>query len=122
MKKIVSTLLAVVLILGTIFTLVSCGKTLSGTYKADAGFASAELTFSGNKVTKKTTIAGFAKEYTAKYEINEDAEKEGKFTITFIYEDGAEEDDDIKGTLPFSEVTENGKDYIIIGIIKYVKQ
>ena len=123
MKKVLSAVLACVLVLGMMFTLVSCGKKLSGAYEAevDIALASYEVTydFSGSKVevTRKSTLLGASFEpvvINGTYEIAED--EEGKLTITFEYE--GKEDEVVKGgTFAFEE----GEDYIKIGLVKYEK-
>lgn len=120
MKKIISMVLVCVLLLGCVVALSSCAKTISGTYKADAGIASGTYQFKGNKVTITKEVFGFEKTYTATYEIT-GSEEEG-YQITFTYAEGEEADDDLKGTLSFSEGKENDVTYIKIGGIKYVKQ
>ena len=96
--------------------LVSCGKTLSGTYssKLDVGIASSETsyTFSGKKVTIKVTsgAVGFETTFEAEgtYKIENDK-------ITFTFEgDGASN----SGTVPF-EQTDDG---IKISGVEYKKQ
>lgn len=84
MKRTLSALLACVLLVGMLFTLVSCGG-LSGTYEGNLGF---DLKFSGKKVT---AIVG-DKAISGTYEIEED---DGKKTISFdfIDEDEASEDE-----------------------------
>jgi hypothetical protein len=84
MKKVVSTVLVCVLLIGVMLTLVSCGKQLSGTYKGLLGF---DLKFSGNKVT---AIVG-DKELTGTYEIEE---KDDKMTISFDFVDEKDASDD----------------------------
>ena len=119
MKKV----LALVLALSLVFVLVSCGKTISGTYsaKVDAfGLAGAEVVykFSGSKVsvTATASVLGFEKtvESDGTYEITEN--EEGAFEITFTFED--EDAEKYSGTFSFSE----GDDYIKIGGAKYEKQ
>ncbi len=114
MKKIVSALLVFVLAIGMIFTLVSCGKTLSGTYKHS--IVNKTYTFKGNEVTVNPLIGDA---YTIKYEITEE---DGQLYITFIYDEGDTEDEDLKGKLTLVEGEEAGVEYIKIGGSKYNKQ
>ncbi len=122
MKKIISTVLAFTLLFGMVLTLVSCGKTLSGTYSAEILGYSKELVFSGNKVTIKTGVGDFAKEAKASYKIEENAEKEGEYTITFTYEEGETKDTVFNGTLFFEESSKGDDQYITIGIYSLTKK
>ena len=63
MKKTLSLLLVCVLLVGCIFSLASCGKTLSGTYKADVVVGGTSYTFSGSKVTLTAEVLGFEKSF-----------------------------------------------------------
>ncbi len=119
MKKV----LALVLALSLVFVLVSCGKTISGTYsaKVDAfGLAGAEVVykFSGSKVTVTATasVFGFEKvvESDGTYEITEDEDGDQKITFTFENDDASK----YNGTVSFEE-TENG---IKLGGVEYKKQ
>lgn len=83
MKNIVK-VLALVLVLSMVTVVfVSCGTTLSGTYKNDGllGLGDSSLKFSGKKVTY--TIEGESVE--GKYEIKKN--DEGKQVIVFDFED-----------------------------------
>ena len=118
MKKIISTVLVCVLLVSTLFVLASCG--VSGTYKK----GSTTLEFSlFNKVTITESVevlgAVTTKTYEAKYKIEEN--DDGK-TITFTYEDGADEHIVCSGTRTFSEGEKDGVKYIQIGRITYEKQ
>ena len=85
MKRIISTLLVCVLLLGCVFTLASCGKMLSGKYEADVGVAGAKYEFSGKKVTITVQVLGFEKSYEGTYKIGEN--DDGKETITFDFDE-----------------------------------
>ena len=121
MKRIVSTLLVCVLLLGCVLTLASCGKTLSGKYElAVSEDNKTTYEFSLTKVTRttKSGLAGFTKETVTegKYEINE--VEDGEFEITFTWDvDGKEEIE----TVAFSEGEENGVKYIKLGIFTFNK-
>ena len=90
----------------------SCGKTLKGTYEADAFGTGTSLTFKGSKVTVQFKLFGsYGDPIEGKYEI-----KDNKITITFADED-ADDAKNFDGTFDFEE----GEDYIKIGAIKYRK-
>ena len=83
MKKILSAVLVLTLILGTVFTLVSCG--LSGTYEGKLF----DLKFSGSNVT---VIAGDNK-LKGTYEIDKDDDGNKTISFDFIDEDEANSDE-----------------------------
>ena len=120
MKKV----LALILALSLVFVLVSCGKTLSGTYTAggDIGIAGAKTsyTFSGSKVTVSVTGSFLGSstttEYEGEYEIIE--AEDGTMSIKFTFED--EDAKEYTGTKTFKEDKEAGT--ITIGIVTYTKQ
>jgi len=121
MKKVISTLLVAVMLVGSMFILVSCGG-LSGTYKAEALGTTTTLEFSGNKVSI-TTKAGAVTvgPVTANYELGE--KEDGKRTITFSYDNEEEAHDVLKGTVSFSEGSDDNGSYIkIAGILTFYKQ
>lgn len=115
MKRIISTILVCVLLLGCVLTLASCGKRLSGTYagKLEVAGQSAEMsfTFKGNKVTMETkgTVLGITTSTSLEgtYEIEDD-----KITITYE-EDGKS----VTDTMTF----EKGKDFIKLDGIQFDK-
>ena len=115
MKKFISVLLVCVLLVGSVFALASCGKTLSGTYKS-AGIGLTELTFKGNKVT--ISVGNFSS--TANYEIKEN--EDGETVIEFTYDEGEKEQSGFSGAVSFSEGKEDGVSYIKIAGVKYNKQ
>lgn len=115
MKKIVSAILVCVLLVGTLFTLVSCGTMLSGKYEyslSDENKTTYEFSF--NKVTKTTTTGafGYSKTETIEgtYKISET--DDGKFSITFTWDVDGEEDIE---TIAFAQGEENGAEYIKLG-------
>ena len=117
MKRLISTLLVCVLLVSCVFTLASCGATLSGEYK-DA-LSVTTYKFSGSKVTLTIdNLIGEDSVFEGTYSI-EGKDDDKKITITFEDKDGA---DKYSGTHDFSEGEEDGKEYIKIGIIKYYKQ
>ena len=111
MKKILSLVLVCAILTGCLFTLASCGNTISGSYTAELEIlgqsASTTYKFSGKKVEiiTKTTILGTVNTETesATYSINGD-----EITIT---------KDDADKTYTF----EKGDDYIKIAGIQYTK-
>ena len=117
-KIVALTLVTVMLCL----SLVSCGKTISGSYEGEVDLGlvkyTATYTFKGNKVTieKATTILGKVEtvEFDGTYKIEKN--DDGAMEITLTIENG---DDDIKsGTYTFEE----GEDYIKIGPAQYTKK
>jgi hypothetical protein len=116
MKKFLSAVLVCVLLVGTMFTLVSCGNSLSGTYEG----LLFDLKFKGSKVT---IIVDDEEVLTGTYEIKEEDDKK-TISFDFVDEDDATEDekkvlkiiDAILGAdLPFEE---NGKTIEIGKILK----
>lgn len=114
MKKFLSAILVCVLLVGTIFTLVSCGNSLSGTYEG----LLFDLKFKGSKVT---IIIKDEEVLTGTYEIEE---KDDKKTISFDFvdEDDATEDEKkvlkiIDGILDADLLFEEDGDTIKIGKI-----
>ena len=111
MKKVI----ALVLALSLVFVLVSCGKTLSGTYATGELLGTgATYTFKGSKVTVTAKVLGFEKSFEGKYEIFEDEKGAEKIKFTFESNDAKE----YAGTFSFSE----GDKSITIGGITYKKQ
>ena len=124
MKKTIIKILAVALVAVMMCAvLVSCGKTVSGTYKGEVdafGVAGAEVVykFSGKKVaiTATANVFGFEKtvESDGTYEITEN--EDGSLAITFTFE--SEDAKSYGGTVSF-EKTEEG---IKLGGVEYKKQ
>ncbi len=125
MKKIVSLLLACVMLCGCVFALASCGKKLSGDYALDAttdvlGMKTGAVTtyaFSGSKVTLTidTYVAGnkTTASFEGKYKIADD-----EITFTFENEKG-EEVKEHSNTQTFKEA-DDGKS-ITIGLLTFQK-
>jgi hypothetical protein len=114
MKRIISTVLVCLLLIGSVFALASCGA-LSGTYKDITGGVTYD--FRGSKVTITVDTYGEDKVYEGTYKVEE---TEDDKTITFTFED--ENVPSIyEGTKKFSEGEEDGVKYIWIGIAKYTK-
>ena len=130
MKKVLSTILVCVLIVGSLLSLASCGNTISGTYEGEVNLFVAKYTvtyaFNGNSVEITSTVSSVGGSYTsdpvtATYEIKED--ENGKKTITFDYgEAEAEEGMEEEGVaVSFVEGEEEGVKYIKIAGIRYNK-
>ena len=107
MKRIISTLLVCVLLVGCVFSLAACGKKVSGKYQDALKVTTYE--FKGSKVI--ITVKALGAEIGSaegKYSIKDD-----KITLEFD-----SDDDDVKeysGTFDFKE-TDDG---IKIGIVEY---
>ena len=124
MKRIISTILLCVLLLGCVMSFASCGKLLMGKYEAelDAGIAGSKTTyeFSVFKYTKTTVTQVLGVDNTTvqegSFKITEN--DEGEPIISFTYEvDGVEE----ISNLSFAQGEENGVKYIKIGGVTFNK-
>ena len=122
MKKIISTILVCVLLLGCAMSLTSCGKKLSGKYECvitDSNRVAYE--FTPFKVVKTTTtgLLGYTNDTVVEgtYKINE--VENDNFEITFTWDVEGEEDE--ISTVSFSQGEENGEKYIKLGGVKYKK-
>lgn len=121
MKKTISAVLVCVLLLGCVFALASCAKTLSGTYKRDGLIVDTTYEFKGNEVTIINGMGSFSHTTKATYSIEKN--DDGTMSITFTYAEGETPDEDLKGTKSFEDgKKENGDKYIKIGGIEYIKQ
>ena len=117
MTKLIKTIAMTLVILTLGLALVSCGKTLNGTYSAVIIGSGAEYEFKGNKVTITVKALGAeVAEVEGKYSIDDD-----KITFTFESDDEKENEKvkEYSGTFDFEE-TDDGD--IKIGIITYKKQ
>lgn len=119
MKKTVSLILVSVLLVCSLFTLVSCNKMISGKYTAEVdliiGKSSVTYEFSPfGGVTVITNTLGKETIEEGKYELNDEC---NKITLTFENEDGVKESD----TYDFAQGEENGVKYVKIGLIEYQK-
>ncbi len=112
MKKIVSSLLACILLIGCIFTLASCSKSLVGTYEADLGVSEITYKFGAfGKVTRTVDpLVGDNTVTEGTYKFNDAGDE---ITLTFGEE---------SKTYDFSSGTEDGDDYIKLDLIKYEKE
>ena len=111
MKKILYAVLVCVLLVCTLLTLVSCGKSLSGTYKYDGLTYNVTYEFGAfGKVTKTTDpLVGDNVIEEGKYEFNEDGTE-----ITFTF--GEE-----SSTHSFVDGEEGGVKYIKLDLAKYTE-
>ena len=119
MKKIISALLVCVLLVGCVFALASCGKTLSGTYSAGGDTLDTSYAFKGNKVTITYKVLGFSKEIKGTYEIT--TNDEDKDVIIFTFSDGEEDADKYAGEFSFAEGKEGDKE-CDISLLDFKKQ
>ena len=117
MKRIISTVLVCVLLVGSIFALASCGKMLSGKYELDAVVGGTSYEFKGNKVTVTFELLGFEKSSDGTYKIAENENGDTEITFTFESKDAEK----YAGTFAFSEGAEDGEKYIKIAGVKYKK-
>ena len=115
MKKILSTVLALALVLCMVLSLASCSKMLMGKYTCSVLGVETSYEFSGNKVTKTTGLGSSKITTEGTYEIK--TADDGSMTITFTWGEGEAETD-----VAFSEGEENGVKYIKIGIVKFTKE
>jgi len=120
MKRILSLVLAAVLLCGCVFALASCGKTLSGKYEMDATIYTKTYEFKGKEFTcvRSNKTLGLSQTASGTYEITED--DEGNTFIAFTYgEDASEEAKEDAAKLAFVKGEEDGVKYIKIAGIKY---
>ena len=120
MKKIISAVLVCVLLVGCIFALASCAKTLNGTYKTGSELLGGTYIFEGNKLTHIiSTVGGLEKRTEGTYVISEDEEKGQIITITYPATKEGEEDTVV--TYSLVEGIEGDKEYIKIDGVQYTK-
>ena len=120
MKRIISTILVCVLLIGCVFTLASCSSILIGEYELDAGLAEVTYDFSLTKVSiTYEDLLGNEKTIEGKYKIAEN--DDGKTEITFTFEN-EEEAKNYSGTFSFEKGKEGDDEYIKIGGVKYTKE
>jgi hypothetical protein len=112
MRKLTKIVALVLVVALACVALASCGKKLSGTYKAEVVGTGATYTFKGSKVTITAKLFGAETTFEGKYEIYEE---DGAEKIKFTFED--EDAEQYSGSFSFSE----GDGYIKIGVIKYTK-
>ena len=123
MKRIVSILLVCVLLVGTVFALASCAKTLNGTYEVGSGGLGTTYVFKGSNVSITYKVLGTETTLEGTYVISEDEEKGQIITITIKGED-AEEDkaDEYSGVHTLVEGKEGDVEYIKIDGMQYNKK
>jgi len=109
MKKIISTILVCVLLVGSIFSLASCNKILTGKYEADLLVSEVTYEFElFGKVTKTVDYPVVDDEVTeGKYEFNDAGDE---ITLTF---------GENSNTYDFSSGEEDGVKYIKLDGVKY---
>ena len=120
MKKIVSSLLICVMLVGTLFTLASC-TVVNGKYAS--GDTTVEFSMFGNvTITYETELFGakVTKTFEAKYSIQEN--EDGNLEISFEYDDDAEKHVWLSGTKSFTKGSDNNGKYVEIGGVRYDKQ
>lgn len=123
MKKIFSSLLACVLLVGCVLTLASCVLSvgpitvISGDYEIDLAAVEYKMTFSplGKVTVVADPIIGNSTTYEGKYKVNSETQE-----ITLTFEDDAPLAFP-NGTSGFSYGEENGVEYIKIGLVKLTK-
>lgn len=114
MKRIISTILVCVLLLGCVMSLASCGKMFSGKYQADIILSKNTYDFKmgGKVILTVDPVMGDTKTYEGKYNINDDTNE-----ITFVFEGN----EDLSGTVDFTKGEEDGVKYVKIGGVKYTE-
>ena len=120
MKKIVSAILALTLVIGLVLSLTSCSL-MFGSYTNDT--LNTTYKFLGNQVTRTTevTIFGVTSTTTAEgtFEIGENSD--GDTVITFDWDE--EDEDSTSISVPFEQgVDDEGNKYIKILGVKYIKE
>ena len=125
MKKIVSTLLICVLLVGALMSLASCTeKKLSGKYESKieaAGITVSSTVYEFDKDNNVSITYTLGVEFTVKgtYSITEG--DDGVTLINFTFPTGTEGIEDFKGEHILKEGTEDGVDYIKIDGVKFNK-
>lgn len=115
MKKIISTLMVCVLLVGCVFSFSSC-TLLMGKYEANlvAAEVSYEFGIFGTVKVEVDPLIGDDAEYNGKYSLNDAADE-----ITIIIDD--EKADLYDGEFSFSMGEEDGVKYVKIGGVKYTQ-
>ena len=123
MKKILSSILVCVLLVGCMFSLAGCvvklgsSALISGTYEADAAIAKYSFEFSpfGKVTVNVDPILGNSSTHEGKYKVNADTKE-----ITLTFEGDAPLGFD-NGTVDFSYGDDEGVDYVEVGILRLKK-
>ena len=100
MKKIISTVLVCVLLLGCVLTLGSCGSILMGEYELDAVVGGVTYDFKLTKVEITAELLGQETTIEGSYKIAKNDKGETEITFTFEDEDNAKE---YAGTFSFEK-------------------
>ncbi len=119
MKKILSLTLVCVMLLGCVFALASCKKTLNGTYEGGV----VTYTFKSNgEVTAKGGLTGA--EFNGKYEITTQTDDDGnKETVIIFSEFSGIGGAAYNGTFSFGEGKDSDKGaYVKINGVSYYKK
>lgn len=120
MKKIISLVLVCVLLVGCVFALASCAKTLNGKYRFGSDSFGTTYEFSGNNVEVTYYVLGFSKSAEGTYKIAEN--EEGKLIITITFGDDADDSaDEYAGEYVLLEGNEGDTEYIKLDGIQYNK-
>ena len=116
MKKIISTILVCLLLVGSVLSLASCSKSISGKYHFNGISKDVTLEFGmfGKITVTETPIIGDQVVFEGKYKLNDAGDE---ITITIENEDANE----YNGTFDFAKVTVNEEESITIGLYKYEK-
>ncbi len=122
MKKILSSVLVCVLLVGCVFSLAGCVLSLgpvtviSGKYEGNVLVADVTYEFSplGGVTLTVNPVIGKAATYEGKYKVNSDTQE-----ITLSFEDS--DADAYEGTSDFSYGEEEGVEYVKIGVVKYTQ-
>ena len=122
MKKIISTILVCVLLLGCVMSFASCDKLLIGKYESlEVLGIKTTYEFSAFKYTKTTvtpSIIGGDKTSVEEGSFKITENDEGEPIISFTYEvDGVKEVENYS----FSQGEEDGVKYVKIGFVKYTQ-
>lgn len=118
MKKILSLTLVCVMLLGCVFALASCKKTLNGTYEGSA----VTYTFKSNgDVTAKGGLTGA--EFNGKYEITTQTDDDGNKETVIIFSEFSKAGALYNGTFSFGEGKDSDKGaYVKIDGWNYYKK
>ena len=122
MKKILSIAIMCCILLSCAFTLLACGNSVSGTYKASLLGTDVVYEFGsfGNVIIRIDYPAGEDTVIEGKYELSEDGNE-----ITFIFEANADNEDKVEeysGTFNFAKGEDkDGNKYVKIGLVTYTE-
>lgn len=121
MKKLLSTILVCVLLVGCVFTLAGCVLSvgpmtmITGKYEADAVVGGLTYEFGAfGKVTVTAKLLGMSTSFEGKYKVDNKTDPH-QITFTFENEDAKE----YAGTVSFSSGKEGDVKFVKIGGVKY---